>query len=220
MLPRKTPLACLLACLAALLFAPVYAQKGAGANIGLMVYAVKSPQMYADPVTNLKWMQIEVQIEAGNNINPAAINKDFFERVKVTPIFAWGTKRGGQFSIQTAFDASVEIASMPARSRKSIYFYLPPEVVEQWMLRSAPPTFYYVEVSYAGVVAQPAKNSVPSVMQDSIEHLDGFKQFCAEKIALNRGILLPHNLAPGYFLSAPYVSNAMANLIFPIPQGK
>lgn len=220
MSPRNTPLACLIACFAALLFAPAYAQKDAGVDIGLVVSAVKPPQLWADPITNLKWVQIEVQIESGNNTNPAAPSKDFFERVKVTPIFAWGTKRGGQFSIHTAFDASVEIAAMPARTKQSVYFYLPPEVAEMWSLRAAPPTFYYVEIAYAGVVAKPAKNSVPTVMQDSLEHLDAFKQFCAEKIALNRGILLPHNIAPGYFLSAPYVSRYIANLVSPIPQGK
>ena len=222
MLPRKTPLA-LLFILSVFLLTPVAslrAQQGGG-NLPLMVVSVKaSGKNVVDQITGERWMPIEVVLASNNNINPAAPNKDYFERVGVKVTFAWGDKRNKQFRIDTAFDAAVEIAAMPVRSKRSIFFFLPPEVANMWKIGGTTPTFYYVELSYAGVKIPPTKGSVPTVMQDTLDSLDAFQQVCAEKTAANRGILLPHNLAPAYFLNLTRsnLSSDLASLVFPVGQ--
>lgn len=219
MLPRKTPLVLLFALFASVFASMLFAQSQPS-DIGLTVAGVRSPQMITDPITGNRWMQIEVQVQTGNNTNPAAVNKNYFERIKVRALFAWGSKRNNQFSIQTAFESTAEIAAQTTNTTQSVYFYLPPEVVLLWNLRSSAPTFYYVELSYAGVIATPSRQSVSSVMKDGLEHVEAFRQVCAEKVSANQGIMVPHNLAPSYFMTNQYLSRSVAALVFPTAPSK
>ncbi len=220
MLPRNTPLAVCLAFLAAFCAAVSYGQTQT-ANPPLAVYSVRTtPKQVNDPISNNKWLQLEVEIGSGNNINPAAPNKNYFERVKVHAIFAWGNKTKGKFTIDTAFDSTVEIAAMPVRSKQYVYFYLPPEVADMYNIRSGQIAFFYVALSYAGVNMPATRASVASSMADSLDSVDSFQQVCAEKLTQTKGMMLPQNLAPSVFRDRAFVSKDMAILVSPVSQEK
>ncbi len=218
MLSRKTPLVWLLACLTALL---LLCANAFGQDMPLWISEVKTFQKNDQINSSSKWLQIRVCIESANNPNPNAMNKDYFERVTVEPIFAWGSKRQGNFSIEAAFSSKVEISAMKVRSKRYVYFYLPPEVVDMWRLRSSMPDFYYIGLTYDGVQVKPNAKSVPTVMADTIKDpavLESFKQFCAEKTARTKGILLPHNLAPWFFYQSGSVDKDTTVLTNPAAQ--
>ncbi len=136
------------------------------------------------------WLEVEVEIEGGPNPDPNAFNRRFVDNVRVF--------LGLGFSLDSRprpektfrfFRAEARLPTIEEGDRRSIFFYLPPEIVERDQLRENP-FAYLVELSVGGQALATRRGNVSSNLENARQVAHFRQQLDAQSIK-NDGILLP-----------------------------
>lgn len=134
------------------------------------------------------WLEIEVKIEGGPNPSRDALNRRFVDNI--------GISLGLSFSLESHknkgfrfFSAEALIPTLEEGDRRSIFFYLPPEVVARDNLR-VEPFAYLVDLSVEGQTLPTRRENVSSNLKGA-DLVIGFRKRLASLAAENDGVLLP-----------------------------
>ena len=197
------------------------AQAGkADGNSGKSAFNVRS--VHFDPVKlggqQSQWIRTQVELHA--NFNPEAkaapdteagpkkpINKTWVDKVKVTLTLIFkpiGTTTAAEFSY---YRSTATVLTMEVNTDRSVYFYLPGDIVKRDRLKMQP-DYYYVQLEVGGA-EQPLFTEAGRPVADMTNSLH--KQFLDKKIFdnarseadravnSNTGMLKPHFLVPAAF---------------------
>ncbi|MGB0419263.1 MAG: hypothetical protein ACPGF8_06710, partial [Opitutales bacterium] len=113
--------------------------------IGVAQLAAKAPLEVSKvdfDTTKDDWIQMQVELDFGDNTLPDARDKDFFSNVGVKAYVAYeidAAKRQYDY-----YSCEVKIALAEAKEKYNVYFYLPGMIVERDRISQAKPAFYYV----------------------------------------------------------------------------
>jgi hypothetical protein len=146
------------------------------------------------------WIQMQVELDFGDNTLPDARDKDFFSNVGVKVYVAYeidAAKRQYDY-----YSCEVKIALAEAKEKYNVYFYLPGMIVERDRISQAKPAFYYVALDLAGNELAPKQGSY--AISNSIKNLQILNSFLAkakEMSASTKGLLMPSYFAPGAYKS-------------------
>ena len=146
------------------------------------------------------WIQMEVEIDFGNNTLPDARDKDFFANVGVKVYLAYeidAARRQYDY-----YSSEVKIALAEANEKYNVYFYLPGMIVERDRISQAKPAFYYVALDLAGNELPPKQGS--DAISNRIKNLQILNSFIAkakEMSARTKGLLMPSYFAPNAYKS-------------------
>lgn len=171
--------------------------------IGVAQLAAKAPLEVSKvdfDTTKDDWIQMQVELDFGDNTLPDARDKDFFSNVGVKAYVAYeidAAKRQYDY-----YSCEVKIALAEAKEKYNVYFYLPGMIVERDQISQAKPAFYYVALDLAGNELAPKQGSY--AISDSIKNLQILNSFLAkakEMSASTKGLLMPSYFAPGAYKS-------------------
>ena len=196
----------------------LFAQAGKNdPNAGKSAVSVRS--VHFDPV-KLGGQQnpwIRTQVELHGNFNPEAkatpeaeagpkkpINKAWVDKIKVTLTLIFkpiGTTTAAEFAY---YRSSATVLTMEVNTDRSVYFYLPGDIVKRDRLKMQP-DYYYVQIEVGGT-EQPlfteAGRPVPD-MANALHKLfldkksfDGARSEADRAVNANAGMLRPHFLVP------------------------
>jgi len=189
--------------------------KGEGTNTAGGKAPVSVKSVHFDPAKlggqKHPWTRMQVELQA--NFNPdskdpkegakKAANKGWVDRVKVTVTQIYKSTAAKDASEFTYYRASATILTMEVgASGRSIYFYLPGDVVARDRLK-ATPDYYYVQIEVGGNEVplfddrgRPTPGMEPALhkqIQDK-KLFDGAKDLADRGVAANTGILRPQYL--------------------------
>lgn len=160
------------------------------------------------------WIRMQVELQA--NFNPdtkvpaedkagkRATNKQWVDRIKVTvtQIFKpLSVKDAAEFSY---YRASATVLTMEVNSSRSLYFYLPGDIVKRDRLKMQP-DYYYVQLEVAGTEV-PLYNEAGRLSPDmqaavhkqfvNKKDFDGARDLADRGVGANAGMLRPQYLVP------------------------
>lgn len=201
--------------------AGLLAQAGkADANAGKSAVNVRS--VHFDPVKlggqQNPWIRTQVELHA--NFNPDAkaapeaeagpkkpVNKGWVDKVKVTLTLIFkpiGTTTAEEFAY---YRSSATVLTMEVNTDRSVYFYLPGDIVKRDRLKMQP-DYYYVQVEVAGS-EQPlfSENGRPVADMSNALHkffldkknFDLARPQADRAVSATSGMLRPHYLVPAAF---------------------
>jgi len=160
------------------------------------------------------WIRMQVELHA--NFNPEtklsaedkagkkAANKQWVDKVKVTvtQIFKpLSAKDATEFSY---YRASATVLTMEVNTDRSVYFYLPGDIVKRDRLKMQP-DYYYVQLEVGGTelpIFTEAGRLVPDMagsvhkMFASKKDFDGARDLADRGVSANTGMLRPQYLVP------------------------
>ncbi len=134
------------------------------------------------------WLEIEVEIMGGSNSSPDALNERYVDDILVTLGLGYSLESGESKRFRF-FNAQARIPTLEENVRRSIFFYLPPEVVERDNLR-AEPFAYLVELSVKGQALPTRRENVSTNLKNA-SLVDSFRERLASLAVENEGVLLP-----------------------------
>lgn len=161
-----------------------------------------------------EWIRMQVELHA--NFNPEtklsaedkagkkAANKQWVDKVKVTvtQIFKpLSAKDATEFSY---YRASATVLTMEVNTDRSVYFYLPGDIVKRDRLKMQP-DYYYVQLEVGGTelpIFTEAGRLVPDMagsvhkMFASKKDFDGARDLADRGVSANTGMLRPQYLVP------------------------
>ena len=199
----------------------LFAQAGkADPNAGKSAVNVRS--VHFDPVKlggqQNPWIRTQVELHA--NFNPEAkaapeaeagpkkpINKNWVDKVKVTVTLIFkpiGTTTAEEFAY---YRSSATVLTMEVNTDRSVYFYLPGDIVKRDRLKMQP-DYYYVQVEVGGT-EQPlfSENGRPVADMGNALHkffldkknFDLARPQADRAVGSTSGMLRPHYLVPAAF---------------------
>lgn len=206
------PLPVCLAAVVCLLSAPILSAQGA-APAGA---AAPSPE-HAVVVKDVKfaqakfsgpnaWNRVEVVVDPRVNPDPKAPNKRWIDKVKVTLTIGYKGEKSKTAEDWNYYRASATILTIELNSPRSIFFYLPGDVVKRDMLRKDPDVYYVdVEVSGTsqavfdakGLLIADQKAAVSKELLKKADY-DGCRGFADRGTLNTAGILRPQYLVGFY----------------------
>ena len=136
------------------------------------------------------WLEVEVEIEGGPNPDPNAFNRRFVDNVRV--FLGLGFSLESRPRLEKAFRffrAEARLPTIEEGDRKSIFFYLPSEIVERDQLREKP-FAYLVELSVGGQPLATRRGNTSSNLENA-RQVAHFRQRLETQAIKNDGILLP-----------------------------
>lgn len=152
------------------------------------------------------WNRVEVVVDPRANPDPKAPNKRWIDKVKVTVTIGYKGEKSKTAEDWNYYRASATILTIEQNAPRSVFFYLPGDVVKRDMLRKEPDV-YYVDVEVAGT-AQAVFDARGALLADqkaavSKELLkkadyDGCKGFADRGVLNTAGILRPQYLVGFY----------------------
>ena len=153
------------------------------------------------------WNRIEVAVDPkGLNPDPKAPNKRWIDKVKVTLTIGYKGEKSKSGEDWNYYRASVTILTLEQNAPRSVFFYLPGDIVKRDMLRKDPDV-YYVDIEVAGT-AQAVFDAKGALIPDqkaavSKELLkkadyDGCKGFADRGVLNTAGILRPQYMVGFY----------------------
>jgi hypothetical protein len=184
--------------------------------------ASKSPvvvrSVHFDPVKiggqKHEWIRMQVELQA--NFNPEtkasaddkagkkAANKQWVDKIKVTATEIFkplSAKDATEFSY---YRASATVLTMEVNSTRSLYFYLPGDIVKRDRLKMQP-DYYYVQLEVGGTEV-PLFNEAGRLSPDmqaavhkqfvNKQAFDGARDLADRGVAANAGMLRPQYLVP------------------------
>lgn len=174
---------------------------GAGAEHCVSVKEVKFTQSkFSGPNA---WNRAEVVVDPrGLNPDPKAPNKRWIDKVKVTLTIGYKGEKSKTAEDWYYYRASVTVLTLEQNSPRSIFFYLPGDVVKRDMLRKDPDV-YYVDVEVAGTAqavfdakGQLIADQRAAVSKELLKKADyeGCKGFADRGVLNTTGILRPQYL--------------------------
>jgi len=199
-------------------FASAQATK-ADAGAGKSPVSVRS--IHFDPVKiggqKNDWIRMQVELQA--NFNPETkvaaedkagkrqANKQWVDKIKVTVTQIYkplAAKDATEFSY---YRSSATVLTMEIGSPRSVYFYLPGDIVKRDRLKMQP-DYYYVQIEVGGS-EQPLFNEAGRPVADMSNALhkqfldkkifDGARSEADRAVNANAGMLRPHYLVPAAF---------------------
>lgn len=201
-------------CLAAValgLFAPgLFAQQqpAAGPTVvaperAVLVKDVRFSQTRMNGMSVNPWNRVELVLDARSNPDPKALNKRWVDRIKVTVTLGFDNKNGKKNLEEWSFyRASATVLTMEVNSARSVFFYLPGDIVKRDGLRKDPDVFF-IELEVAGtpqilfdakgLFVADQKASVSKLLADKAAFYY-VKGFADRGCLTNGGFLRPHYL--------------------------
>lgn len=134
------------------------------------------------------WLEVEVEIEGGPNPDPSAFNRRFVDNVRVFLGLGFSLDSRPEKTFRF-FRAEARLPTIEEGDRRSIFFYLPPEIVERDQLREKP-FAYLVELSVGGQTLATRRGNVSSNLGNA-RQVAHFRQRLDAQAIKNDGILLP-----------------------------
>ncbi len=187
-----------------------------GATTGKSPVNVRSVHFDPAKIGGQKNEWIRMQVELHANFNPEtklsaedkagkkAANKQWVDKVKVTvtQIFKpLSAKDATEFSY---YRASATVLTMEVNTDRSVYFYLPGDIVKRDRLKMQP-DYYYVQLEVGGTevpIFTEAGRLVPDMagsvhkMFVSKKDFDGARDLADRGVSANTGMLRPQYLVP------------------------
>lgn len=197
------------------------AQAGKGdANSGKSAVNVRS--IHFDPVKlggqQNPWIRTQVELHA--NFNPEAkaapdaeagakkpVNKNWVDKVKVTLTLIFkpiGTTTAAEFAY---YRSSATVLTMEVNTDRSVYFYLPGDIVKRDRLKMQP-DYYYVQIDVGGTeqplfteAGRPVPDMANALHKQFLDKkiFDGARSEADRAVNSNNGMLRPHYLVPAAF---------------------
>ncbi len=166
-------------------------------NSSLWAYAEQRDPVFVNQVRFSKeelapgrshWLEVEVEIEGGPNPDPGALNRRFVDNVRVFLGLGFSLHAGPEKRFRF-FRAEARLPTIEEGDRRSIFFYLPPEIVERDQLREEP-FAYQVELSVGGQILATRRGNVSANLANPMQTTN-FRRRLDDQAAPNDGILLP-----------------------------
>lgn len=152
------------------------------------------------------WNRVEVVVDPRANPDPKAPNKRWLDKVKVTLTIGYKGEKSKTAEDWNYYRASATILTLELNSPRSVFFYLPGDVVKRDMLRKDPDV-YYVDLEVAGtaqavfdakgILIADQKASVSKELLKKADY-DGCKGFADRGVLNTAGILRPQYLVGFY----------------------
>ena len=214
--PVRAVLASLMACYLSLSCVLAQSTKTEGGATGKSPVAVRS--VHFDPVKiggqKNEWIRMQVELQAAFNpetklsaeekAGKRPANKQWVDKIKVTltAIFKpMSVKDASEFSY---YRASATVLTMEVNSSRSVYFYLPGDVVKRDRLKLQP-DYYYVQLEVGGTEV-PLFTEAGKLVPDQLaavhkqfvnkKDFDGARDLADRGAAANNGMLRPQYLVP------------------------
>lgn len=193
-----------------------FAQAAKDANAGKSPVTVRS--VHFDPVKiggqKNDWIRMQVEVQA--NFNPETkvateekagkrpANKQWVDKIKVTATQIFkplAAKDATEFSY---YRSSATILTMEIGSPRSVYFYLPGDIVKRDRLKMQP-DYYYVQLEVAGTEVplfseagrlNPDMLSAVHKMFVNKKDFDGARDQADRGVSANAGMLRPQYMVP------------------------
>lgn len=153
------------------------------------------------------WNRVEIVVDPrGLNPDPKAPNKRWIDKVKVTLTIGYKGEKSKSAEDWNYYRASVTILTLEQNAPRSVFFYLPGDVVKRDMLRKDPDV-YYVDLEVAGtaqavfdskgVLIPDQKAAVSKELLKKVDY-DGCKGFADRGVLNTAGVLRPQYLVGFY----------------------
>jgi hypothetical protein len=171
------------------------------ADRAVVVKDVKFAQTRMNGMATNPWNRVEVVVDPKANPDPKGLNKRWVDKVKVTTtlIFKIPGKPAEEWNY---YRASATVLTMEVNSPRSVFFYLPGDVVKRDNLRKDP-DHYFVELEVAGnqqilfdargTLVNEQRNAVSRTLANKPD-FEGAKGFADRGSMANAGILRPQYL--------------------------
>jgi hypothetical protein len=149
------------------------------------------------------WNRMQVELMAGDNPDPKALNKKWVDKVKVTvtQVYKTASKKPEDWNY---YRASATVLTIEANQPRSVLFYLPGDIVKRDVLHKEP-DYYFVQVEVAGNESPifDAKGTLIAAQARAVHKDIATKvAFDAAKDAADRGVVnTPGILRPQYLVS-------------------
>ncbi len=187
-----------------------------GANASKSPVVVRSVHFDPAKIGGQKHEWIRMQVELQANFNPdtklaaedkagkKAANKQWVDKIKVTvtQIFKpLAVKEASEFSY---YRSTATVLTMEVNSSRSVFFYLPGDIVKRDRLKMQP-DYYYVQLEVGGTEI-PLYNEAGRLSPDmqaavhkqfaNKQAFDGARDLADRGVSANAGMLRPHYLVP------------------------
>ena len=181
--------------------APATAPGAVPPDRAVVVKDVKFAQTRLNGMATNPWNRVEVVVDPKANPDPKALNKRWVDKVKVTTtlIFKIAGKPAEEWNY---YRATATVLTLEVNSPRSVFFYLPGDVVKRDNLRKDP-DHYFVELEVAGTqqalfdargaLVADQKNAVSKSLVSKAD-FEGAKGFADRGSMANAGILRPQYL--------------------------
>jgi hypothetical protein len=150
-----------------------------------------------------KWNRMQVELLAGDNPDPKALNKKWVDKVKVTvtQVYKTASKKPEDWNY---YRATATVLTIEANQPRSVLFYLPGDIVKRDVLHKEP-DYYFVQLEVAGNEAPifDAKGALIAAQTRAVHKDIATKAaFDAAKDAADRGVInTPGILRPQYLVA-------------------
>jgi hypothetical protein len=160
-----------------------------------------------------KWNRMQVELLAGDNPDPKALNKKWVDKVKVTvtQVYKTASKKPEDWNY---YRASATVLTIEANQPRSVLFYLPGDIVKRDVLHKEP-DYYFVQLEVAGNEApifDPKGALIAAQTRAVHKDIATKAAFDAAKDAADRGVVnTPGILRPQYLIAyqdAPVVPSS------------
>jgi hypothetical protein len=169
----------------------------------VLVKDIRFSQTRMNGMATNAWNRVEVVLDARSNPDPKSLNKRWVDRVKVTVTLGFNNKNSPKNLEEWSFyRASATVLTMEVNSARSVFFYLPGDIVKRDSLRKDPDV-HMVELEVAGTpqalfddrgaFVTEQKASVSKLLADKAA-FDNVKGFADRGSLGNAGFLRPHYL--------------------------
>lgn len=167
----------------------------------VVVKDVKFAQTRMNGMATNPWNRVEVVVDPRSNPDPKSLNKRWVDKVKVTAtlVFKIAGKPAEEWNY---YRATATVLTLEVNSPRSVFFYLPGDVVKRDNLRKDPDHFF-VELEVAGTqqalfdargaLVADQKNALSKSLLTKA-NFDGAKGFADRGSMVNAGILRPQYL--------------------------
>lgn len=153
------------------------------------------------------WNRVEVVVDPrGLNPDAKAPNKRWIDKVKVTLTIGYKGEKSKTAEDWNYYRASATILTLEQNNARSVFFYLPGDVVKRDMLRKDPDV-YYVDLEVAGttqavfdargILLAEQKAAVSKELVKKADY-DGCKGFADRGVLNTTGVLRPQYLVGFY----------------------
>jgi hypothetical protein len=167
----------------------------------VVVKDVKFAQTRMNGMATNPWNRVEVVVDPKSNSDPKATNKRWVDKVKVTAtlVYKIPNRPAEEWNY---YRSTATVLTLEVNSPRSVFFYLPGDVVKRDNLRKDP-DHYFVELEVAGTqqaifdargaLVNEQRNAVSRSLVTKAD-FEGAKGFADRGSMLNAGILRPQYL--------------------------
>jgi len=150
------------------------------------------------------WNRMQVELMAGDNPDPKALNKKWVDKVKVTVTAIFKPTSAKDATEFSYYRSSATVLTMEVNSDRSVYFYLPGDIVKRDRLKMQP-DYYYVQLEVGGTEV-PLFSEAGRINPDQLaavhkqfvnkKDFDGARDLADRGAGANAGMLRPQYLVP------------------------